>query len=300
MSRLKFLFEKGDVLNRPIECFYFDTDSLYFPIRPHWHFYMELIYMLEGSVEMTCCGETFTAHPGEMLLFHPKAVHAITACKDCNGTARYAVIKLDISRMSLTPSYAPKLRSIFRSAEKKGMNIFFNAEQTAEICAQGVFTRCIEEMQRQRYGFDLMITSELYGLLIRVLRCWQSQGFSVDSEAYSEDAHYDIYNITEFIDERLSSGVQVTEVAQRCGMSYSYFAKKFLAVYGKTCKEYIEEMRIIKAEEFLTFTDFDLNRISRETGFSDCSHMIRSFKKLRGVTPKQFRSRRTGAVGRTD
>ena len=60
-------------------------------------------------------------------------------------------------------------------------------------------------------------------------------------------------------------------------MSYSYFAKKFLAVYGKTCKGYIEEMRIIKAEEFLIFTDFDLERISRETGFSDPPHLIKSF-----------------------
>ena len=48
-------------------------------------------------------------------------------------------------------------------------------------------------------------------------------------------------------------------------------------------------MRIIKAEEFLVFTDFDLQKISRETGFSDCSHMIKSFKKLRGITPKQYR-----------
>lgn len=275
------------MLNRPVECFYFDTASEYFPVRPHWHFYMELILMLKGSAEMMSGGSSFLAHEGDMLLFHPKAVHSIYS----SGAeqAQYAVIKLDISRMTLTPSYAPKLRSIFRSAEKKGMSIFFNSEQTAEIGAERVFRKCIEEMQQQSYGFDLIIRSELYGLLIRILRVWQSQGFSVDSEAYSDDAHYDIYNVTEFIDERLSGGIQVAEIAERCGMSYSYFAKKFLSVYGKTCKEYIEEMRITKAEEFLVFTDFDLNYISRETGFSDCSHLIKSFKKLRGITPKQFR-----------
>lgn len=249
---------------------------------------------------MTSGGESFTVRAGEMLLFHPKSVHSITSSGEWRDRARYAVIKLDISRMSLTTSYAPKLRSIFRSAEKKRMNIFFTADRTADIGAEGTFTRCIEEMRGQRYGFDLIIRSELYGLLIKILRCWQSQGFMIDSEAYSEDSHYDIYNITEFIDERLSGGIQVTEVAERCGMSYSYFAKKFLSVYGKTCKEYIEEMRIIKAEEYLTFTDFDLNRISSETGFSDCSHMIRSFKKLRGVTPKQFRTSKASAAYRTD
>lgn len=285
---MPFLYEHGDMLNRPIECFYFDTSSKYFPVHAHWHFYMELIYMYDGKVEASSAGEKYIVEKGDMMLFHPKAVHSISYCPG-SPDARYAVIKLDISRMSLTPSYAPKLRSIFLSAEKKNMTPFFAASQTEKMRAGEVLTRCIEEMRQQRYGFDLVIRSELYGLLINVLRCWQDQGFSVDSEAYSEDSRYDIYNITEFIDERLSSGVQVSEVAERCGMSYSYFAKKFLAVYGKTCKEYIEEMRIIKAEEFLVFTDFDLQKISSETGFSDCSHMIKSFKKLRGITPKQYR-----------
>ena len=87
----------------------------------------------------------------------------------------------------------------------------------------------------------------------------------------------------------MNSNPKVTEIAEKCGMSYSYFAKKFREVYGMSCKEYIERMRIFKAEEFLLFTDHDLSYISQETGFSDCSHMIKSFKNLRGITPKQFR-----------
>lgn len=284
-----FLYEDGDVLNRPVECFYFDTTSRYFPVRAHWHFYLELVLMLSGSVVMSSGSEKFTLHEGEMVLFHPKAVHSMTGT--VGGSARYAVVKLDINRMNLTTSYSPKLRSIFRSAEKKGMCTTFDAACAEAMGARELFARCIDEMQRQEYGFDLVIRTELYRLLIGILRYWQSQGFSVDSEAYSEDQRYDIYNITEFIDQRLAQGIQVAEVAERCGMSYSYFAKKFLAVYGKTCKGYIEEMRIIKAEEFLIFTDFDLERISRETGFSDPSHLIKSFRKLRGMTPKQFRMR---------
>lgn len=252
---------------------------------------MELIYMFSGSVEMSCGGDKYVLREGEMCLFPPKSVHSITA--DGDSSAMYGVIKLDISRMSLTPSYAPKLRSIFRSAEKKGMNICFTAAQSEQTGAREIFVRCIEEMNRQDYGFDLVIHTELYRLLLNIVRCWQKQGFQVDSEAYSEDSRYDIYNITEYIDQRLAQGVQVSEIAERCGMSYSYFAKNFLSVYGKTCKEYIEEMRIIKAEEFLIFTDFDLNHISRETGFTDTPHLIKSFKKLRGITPKQFRMKNT-------
>ncbi len=233
------------------------------------------------------CSESFRAAAGDMILFHPKAVHSIYAPE---GTPpEYAVIKLDISRMNMTADYIPKLRSIFRAAEKKGMNIFFTAEQTRHMCAGEIMERCIDEMKSRRYGFDLVVRSELCRLLINILRCWQEQGFTVDSEVFAEDSRYDIYNITEFIDENMSRGVKVAEVAELCGMSYSYFAKTFLSVYGKSCKEYMEEMRVFKAEELLAFTNFDLSYISQETGFSDCSHMIKSFRARRGITPKQFR-----------
>ena len=33
--------------------------------------------------------------------------------------------------------------------------------------------------------------------------------------------------------------------------------------------------------------------ISQETGFSDCSHMIKTFRKYKNITPKQFRMQNT-------
>lgn len=282
------LFENSDFLNSPIECFGFDTDKDCFPIRPHWHYFMEIIYITEGTAEMHSDDRTYFLGKGDMIIFHPKSVHSIYTA---NGSRlRYDVLKFDINRIILSSDYAPKLRSIFRSAEKKGAEIVFPSEFTAKAGIERIFATCIKEMRERKYGFDTVVHSGICELLISVLRRWQDSGFSVDSDAFAEDERYDIYNITEYIDEHISEGIQVSEIAERCGMSYSYFAKKFLSVYGKTCKEYIENMRLFKVEEFLLFTDFDLNYISQETGFSDCSHMIKSFKQSRGVTPKKFRN----------
>ena len=63
----------------------------------------------------------------------------------------------------------------------------------------------------------------------------------------------------------------------------------FHDLYGQSCKEYIEFIRISKVKDLLLFTDFDLSYISQKTGFSDCSHLIRTFKKKTGITPKHFR-----------
>jgi len=42
--------------------------------------------------------------------------------------------------------------------------------------------------------------------------------------------------------------------------------------------------------DYLIFTDHDLNRISQETGFSDCSHFIKVFRSIKGVTPGRYRA----------
>lgn len=74
-----------------------------------------------------------------------------------------------------------------------------------------------------------------------------------------------------------------------CHLNYSHFAKLFRENYGRSCKEYIEYIRMNKAQDLLLNSYFDINYIAQETGFYDCSHFIRQYKKWRGITPKQER-----------
>lgn len=284
---MHYLFEQSDVLNTPVECFVFDTANEGFPIRPHWHYFMEIIYMLEGTAQMHADKEAYIMNKGDMLLFHPQCVHSIYSLS--NADIRYAVLKFDINTLSSTSTYAPKFRSIFKSAYRKKCPVYFPSEQNAKTARESIFISCMAEMQKQSYGFDVMVKAKLQELLISIVRDWQELGFAIDSDAWAEDAHYDIDSITEYIDAHMSENLQVTDIARECRLSYSCFAKKFQALYGMSCKEYMEMMRVYKVEELLLFTDFSLNYISQETGFSDCSHMIKSFKTYRGITPKQFR-----------
>lgn len=284
---MHYLFEAADILNTPIECFYYDPLRQPFPIKMHWHYFMEIIYILEGTAEIRSDDKTYLLSKGDMIIFHPETVHGIFS--NDHSKLKYAGMKFDINTLNMTSSYTPKLRSIFKSAKKRGMNTVFRTDCINSNEIKQLFTTCIEEMQQGRYGSDIIVRARIYELLTRLLRHWQTQGFSVDNEVFSEDSHYDIYNITEYIDQTLSDGITVSDIANRCGMSYSYFAKRFLAIYGKSCKEYIEQMRIYRVEDLLVYTEFDMSYIAQETGYSDCSHMIKSFKKSKGLTPKQFR-----------
>lgn len=284
------LFEQSDILNVPVEGFYFDTEKSSFPIKPHFHYYMEIILMLRGTATMHSNKESVTLKEGEIVVFHPNAVHSIYSAD--GEPLYYGVLKLDINRMNLASSYSPKLRSIYKAIEQSNMPITLPAEFSTGIGAEDIFADIIRELNGRKYNYDMVVLAKLYILLTEILRYYQSIGFNIDSNAYANDTRYDVFCITDYIDSNLCNGIKVNDIAAQCGMSYSYFAKKFQSVYHKSCKEYIEELRIYKAEELLTFTDFDLNYIAEECGFSDCSHLINNFKKYKNVTPKQFRKAR--------
>ena len=68
-----------------------------------------------------------------------------------------------------------------------------------------------------------------------------------------DDCDASIYSISKYIEQHCGEPLRVHELAQMCGMSYSYFAKLFRETYNQSCKEYIEFTRINKATDLLLF-----------------------------------------------
>ena len=57
---MQYLFEYTDTLNSPYEAFEVYSSMMVFPIRPHWHYFMEIIYMKSGTGLVECDGSTFS------------------------------------------------------------------------------------------------------------------------------------------------------------------------------------------------------------------------------------------------
>ena len=285
---MQYLFEYHDTLDSPYEAFLYDTVTMPFPVRPHWHYFMEIIYMLEGTGLIECDGQSFAVEEGDMILFHPESVHAIYTAT--NFHLKYAVIKFDVNKLYTENSYAPKLRVILESANKsKEAGIFFKEETIKDIPVKEIFDECRLELENQNYGYDIVVHNKICYLLVQLIRIWRENGFSTDMAAARAVETDSIHDITAYIDAHAGESIRVEELADMCNMSYSYFAKNFKQYYGRSCKEYIEFIRVSKAADLLLFTDFDLSYISQETGFSDSSHLIKIFRKWKGVTPKQFK-----------
>ncbi len=282
------LFEYSDKLNSPYEAFMFDTDNENFPVRSHWHYFVEIIYILEGSVIVSSKNISHTAETGTLVVFHSQTVHSIYP--DNGNYCRYAVLKFDVNRLNISNNYSPKLSYILSAAkDDSNADIFFRSKELTDIPVKEFFISCIREIRDKNYGYDLIVQAQLSSLLVELIRIWRQKGFDTNHISVNQVDAESIHTITEYIDSHFADPLKVQTLADKCGMSYSYFARLFRQLYGQSCKEYIEFIRICKAEDMLLFTNSDLNYISQETGFSDCSHLIKTFKKLKGITPKQFR-----------
>ena len=95
------------------------------------------------------------------------------------------------------------------------------------------------------------------------------------------------------IHERYCERITVEELAKEAMMSKSTYMRRFLQICRVTPAEYIIRKRIEVAENMLKNTNTPLSEISERIGFYDVAHFSRTFKKLKGVTPSQYRKAET-------
>lgn len=72
-------------------------------------------------------------------------------------------------------------------------------------------------------------------------------------------------------------------------MSPNYFSSVFKKELDQSAVNYITEVRMEKAREYLKDTDLSVIEIAENVGYEDSQYFFRVFKKTTGVTPLQYR-----------
>lgn len=80
-------------------------------------------------------------------------------------------------------------------------------------------------------------------------------------------------------------------------MNANYLSELFKKEVGISTSEYIQSEKIEEAKKLLAFTNYFLLNISLWLNFHDQSHFTRVFKKITGLTPKQYRDKNSALLG---
>jgi AraC family transcriptional regulator len=102
-------------------------------------------------------------------------------------------------------------------------------------------------------------------------------------------APWQLRRACEYIDANLGADPSISEVAQQCGLSGSYFSRAFKRDSGFSPHQWLMRRRVERAKELLREPGLELAEIAQICGFVDQSHFARVFSKSEGWSPGRWR-----------
>ncbi|WP_336020457.1 helix-turn-helix transcriptional regulator [Fusobacterium polymorphum] len=110
-----------------------------------------------------------------------------------------------------------------------------------------------------------------------------------DIEKYKKDNDFILDNSINFLEKYYYKDLSLTEVANVCNMSDSYFSRKFKEKFNINFSTYLLNIRLEKAKELLKEKNLNIENISEMVGFKDSSYFSKSFKQKYGMAPHYYR-----------
>lgn len=262
----------------PIAYYYVDERYPRYQMPLHWHIELEIIHIIQGEMQIQYNDDTFTAYKDDIIFVNEGAVHGGTP-KEC----QYECIVLDSKKLLVTNELCKKKiqKIINRSTLIK--NHFTTEDVQFHHYVETLFD-CVKNMHEEN---ELMIIGILFQIFAIILKQNLYEAKQSDFD-YDMDKVAQIKPVLEYIDAYYDIKITLEDLSQIACMSPKYFCKYFKTFYQTTPMTYLNEYRIDQACRMLNTTTKSATEVALACGFNDISYFVKTFKKYKGITPKQY------------
>lgn len=269
----------------PEEGFAFrDYHSSSFNCPWHAHPEYELILVLEGSGYRIVGDNMTSLGPGDMVFVGPGLPHIWkeeTGERPCQ--VRTLIIQFEAKFLGDGLLRLPAMEPVRR--------LLLNATRGLHVVGptRKKVSALMHEMARTRGLERLLLFLQILGLLAGSRDCHPiaSPNFAPNLELYDQER---MARVFQFLTSRIEEDLRLSEAAQLVHLSEGAFSRFFRTHTGKTFPQFVNELRIGRACRLLTEAERNITEVALQCGFTNLSNFNRQFLRLKGTSPREFRS----------
>lgn len=111
------------------------------------------------------------------------------------------------------------------------------------------------------------------------------------SDDLADDSNPVVRLAIDFMGKSLGKKLTLKQISEKAGYSPTYFTTLFSRETGYAPLSYFSHLKILKACEFLDYTNLKIKQISFGLGYSDPYYFSKDFTKKMGMSPHRYRHR---------
>jgi AraC-like DNA-binding protein len=237
----------------------------------HMHEEYSIAVILQGTEITNCRGTNHSARPGDLLLINAEEVHS-----NKSSGSEYRLVKVraktlqrmarDLGEPALAAPYFPELVVNDPLLFRRLLDLHLKLEQNISALEQ-----------------ESAFLSTMGLLLTRTNKDCRARRAA--TKAGSEDVYVRL--VRDYLRSHYAENVSLTQLTSLTDLSPFYLLRVFHQHAGFPPHEYQTQVRIAHARKLIR-NGTPLSQAALETGFFDQSHLSRNFKRIVGVTPRQY------------
>lgn len=250
----------------------------------HFHPEIEIVLILKSTGKVFIRNAVTPFVPGDLFIFGPNVPHLLINDKIYyNKTFDVEVIVIqfhhDLFNRHLL--ILPEFRNIQKLLDQSKAGLKF-----PNIIKESLHDQLIQLLNHSgisRFATVISILDELQTTLqFELVDKFNPR--SIDPKVPER-----IQKINRFLLQNYNRNISLAEVAEIANMNKSSFCRYFKEHTRKTFSQYLNELRIDYASKLLVEDSFSISRICYEIGYNNLPYFIRQFRRIQGMSPKQYR-----------
>lgn len=237
----------------------------------HTHHCIEIFYILKGTGSFRVEDLSFPIEQDHVIIINSGVAH--TEVSSTQEPLEYIVLGINGSDF-LLDNQQDRRYCVLRDPSATRRLLPYLQQISAEIALKKAY-------------YEDVVQHILQILAIQLLRSQSVASFTPEAGKISPKCA----QIKRYIDSHYKEDITIDVLTNVAFLSRSYLIHIFTKEYGEPPISYLMKRRIEESRYLLAKTDYSILDIGLMVGFSSGSYFSQSFRRLEGISPKEYRRR---------